>query len=344
MPRFKIPTPLLLSAAIAAALAVRGYGSEPRVDLEVAIEGGFVPSDSRAWSEMLNQAGFSNVRLRGDRGDSPAIETLGTEQSRSYRVVGLLTAANQLVLPKGRFGVNDRSGVEAWVRKLKEGGEDAINIKPAAFGLLPKQLVAIHEALAARLESPTLGRPAREVAKQIADRLPYKFIADGAAQTALASDEVVADELNGLSSGTALAAVLRPLGLVVFPEKNGGDIRLRIAAAANSKEHWPVGWPPKGNPSETLPEFFKYLRVEINNTPLSEAMLAIASRVKAPLLVDHNAVARGQVNLQTKVNFPATNIYYARALDRLLFQAKLKYELRVDEAEKPFLWITTLQQ
>lgn len=337
-------TPMLVAAAIAIAVAGRLDAAEPRVDLEVAIEGGFVPTDARAWSEMLNQAGFANVRLRGDRGDSPTIETLGSEQSKSFRVVGILMATNQLVLPKGKFGLNDRGNVEAWVRKLKEGGEDALNIKPTAFGLLPKQLVAVHEALAARVESPTLGKPARDVAKQIADRLPYKFIADGAAQKALASDEVVADELNGLSSGTSLAAVLRPLGLVMYPEKNGGEIRLRIAAAANTKESWPMGWPPKGNPSETLPEFFKYLRVEINDAPLSDAMSAIAERVKAPLLVDHNALARGQVNLQTKVNFPPTNIYYARALDRLLFQAKLKYELRVDEADKPFLWITTLRQ
>lgn len=335
---------LLLTAAIAVALVGRAGGAEPRIDLEVAIEGGFVPTDARAWTDMLTQAGFGNVRMRGDRGDSPSIETLGIEQSRSYKVVGILTATNQLVLPKGRFGLADRGGVAAWVKKLKDGGEDGINIKPAAFGLLPKQLVAVHEALATRVESPTLGRPAREVAKQIADRLPYKFIADGVAQKALASDETVADELNGLSCGTSLAAVLRPLGLAMFPEKNGPDIRLRIAPAASAKEFWPVGWPPKGNPSETLPEFFKYLKVEINDTPLSDAMVAIAGRVKAPLLLDHNALARGKVDLQTKVNFPATSIFYARALDRLLFQAKLKYELRVDESEKPFLWITTLKQ
>jgi hypothetical protein len=335
---------LLLAASFAAALAGPTVGAEPRIDLEVAIQGGFVPTDARAWSDMLTQAGFGNVRLRSDRGDSPSIETLGAEQSRSYKVVGILTATNQLMLPKGRFGLADRGSVAAWVKKLKDGGEDGINIKPAAFGLLPKQLVAVHEALATRVESPTLGRPAREVAKQIADRLPYKFIADGAAQKALSSDEIVADELNGLSSGTSLAAVVRPLGLVMFPEKNGPDVRLRIAPAASAKEFWPVGWPPKGNPSETLPEFFKYLKVEINNTALSEAILAIAGRVKAPLLLDHNALAREKIDLQTKVNFPATSIFYARALDRLLFQAKLKYELRVDEADQPFLWITTLRQ
>src|SRR3954462_7889123 len=111
---------LLLTALAAATLTNSASAADPRADLEVAIESGFVPTDARAWSEMLSQAGFGNVRLRGDRGDSPSIETLGEGQSRSYKVVGLLTAANQLVLPKGKFGLADRGGVEAWVRKLKD--------------------------------------------------------------------------------------------------------------------------------------------------------------------------------------------------------------------------------
>jgi len=248
------------------------------------------------------------------------------------------------LLPEGRFGLNDRGPIEQWLRKLREGGEDAINIKPAAFGLLPKQLVAVHEALAGSVQVSTLGKPPREVAKSIADRLSLKFISDEAGQRALASDASVADELQGLSSGTALAAVLRPLGLVMLPEKSGSEIRLRITGSRNTKEHWPVGWPPKGNPIETLPDLFKNLNVEIEKTPLSETLTAIATRVKAPLLVDHNALARGEIDLKTKVTLPKSNTFYARALDRLLFQARLKYELRVDEADKPFLWITTVKQ
>src|SRR5262245_14922587 len=130
MLQFKNKSSLLLAAIIAAALAGPAIAAEPRIDLEVAIEGGFVPTDARAWTDMLTQAGFANVRLRGDRGDSPMIETLGTEQSRSYKVVGILIASNQLMLPKGRFGLNDRREVQAWLQKLKDGGEDAINIKP----------------------------------------------------------------------------------------------------------------------------------------------------------------------------------------------------------------------
>jgi hypothetical protein len=331
-----------------AALAIIAFadlaqGVEPRVDLEVATEGGFIPTEARAWSEMLTKAGFANVRIKSVTNESPLIETRGTAAAPSYRVVGILTGGNQLLLPKGRFGLSDRGPIEGWLRKLREGGEDAINIKPAAFGLLPKQLVAVHEVLAARVQGATLDKPPREVAKSIADRLTLKFVSDESVQRALATEEPVADELQGLTSGTALAAILRPLGLVMFPEKNSGEIRLRIANLASAKEYWPVGWPPKGNPSETLPELFKQLKVEINNTPLSETLTAIGGRIKAPLLFDRNALARGEIDLDTKVSLPAAGTFYSKALDRLLFQARLKYEIRVDEAGKPFLWITTLK-
>lgn len=341
--RFILP---VFSPAVILSICWAGtvYAAEPRVDLEVTVEGGLVGTDSRAWSEMLSRAGFSSVRIKNGTSDSPAIQTMGTAAAPAYRVVGVLTTANQLLVPKGRFGLNDRASIEGWVRKLRDGGEDAIDIKPAAFGLLPKQLVAVHESLAVPVQFSTLGKPPREVAKKIAERLSLKFISDDTSQRALASDEPVGDELQGVASGTALAAILRPLGLVMFPEKNGSDLRLRITGSRDAKEHWPVGWPPKGNPSETLPELFKFLKVDIGETPMSEAVTAIAGRVKAPLLLDHNALARSSVNMNTKVTLSDPSTFYARALDRLLLQAKLKYEIRVDEAEKPFLWLTTLRQ
>jgi len=32
--------------------------------------------------------------------------------------------------------------------------------------------------------------------------------------------------------------------------------------------------------------------------------------------------------------------FYSRILKQVLFQAKLKYEVRLDEAERPFLWVS----
>jgi hypothetical protein len=71
----------------------------------------------------------------------------------------------------------------------------------------------------------------------------------------------------------------------------------------------------------------------------------VGKRVKAPIVIDYNALARLDVDLATKkVDLPKTNTFYARALDRVLSQANLKYEVRVDEADKPFLWISSIRQ
>ena len=326
-------------------LMATARAAEPRVDLEVIIEAGFVPTEAAKWSKLLDDAGFSSVRMRsGKMNESAALEASGGS-TKVYRVIGVLNANGQLELPRGRFGLSDRSRIEEWLRKLRDNGEEGITLTPTAFGLLPRELVSVHEALAVPVKSATSGRPPREVAKEIAAGLTLKFTTDAAGQRALATEEPIADELQGLTSGTALAALLRPLGLAMVPEKSGRELRLRISMMQSAKEHWPVGWPPKGNPRETLPELFKILNVEINKAPVGEVIQAISGRLKAPALIDRNSLAAAQIDLAAApVELPETKIYYARVLDRLLFQAKLKYELRVDEVGKPFLWVTTLRQ
>jgi hypothetical protein len=290
--------------------------------------------------------GLSSVRIRGSQpGDAPSIKRSGKNDSPTYHVVGMLTADGKLNLPnRGRFALNDKARLAAWFDKLKADGIEAIATKPAAFGLLPSQLVEVHESLRAPVTFSTKGQAPRDVAKNIADTLPLKFISDPASQRALSSPEPVADELQGLSAGTSIAAVLRPLGLVMVPEKAEGKLRLRIADSRSVKEHWPIGWPPKAAAGETVPELFKFLNVEITDYSLGETLQAIGGRIKVPMVIDYNALARLEVDLEkTKVELPREKTFYAKALDRILFQANLKYEVRADEADKPFLWISGLK-
>ncbi len=272
---------LIPLAAAGIALALCGaVSAEPRIEIEVCTEPGYPLTGARHWNEMLGELGLASVRIRGAKpGDEPAIKTSGKEPSLTYRVTGILTADDKLVLPRGRFTKSDRGRLAAWLEKLKAGGEEGVTVKPAAFGLLPSQLVKVHEALAVPVRFSTAGKPPRDVARQIAEGLALKFISDTTSQKALGTQEPVADELEGLTSGTALAAVLRPLGLVLVPEKSGSDLRLRITDSRSANEHWPVGWPSKDNPGQTLPELFKFLNVEITDTSLGESLAAIGGRV-----------------------------------------------------------------
>jgi hypothetical protein len=43
-----------------------------------------------------------------------------------------------------------------------------------------------------------------------------------------------------------------------------------------------------------------------------------------------------------KVSLPLQKTFYQKVLDKALFQARLDYEVRVDEVGKPLLWIQPL--
>jgi hypothetical protein len=317
----------------------------PRVSLEVVTEPGFSQETIREWLPLLEKAGFSSVRVRGGKGgDGAAIQASGKGSSTSYSVTGVLTSDNRLRLPNGNYSLSSSGAITKWVEKLKAGGEEGLNARPGAFGLVPKQLVAAHEGLAVKVNFATSGKTTKEVVQGIAALVALKISVDPTVRGSF-GDEKVTDELLGISSGTALAAAIRPLGLVMVPEADGNDVRLKIIDSQAADQVWPVGWPNKSSPRETLPDLFKFLNVEVSDTPLAESMEAIRGRLSVPLIVDQNSLAKQKIDYATvKVTLPKTNTYYAKILERLLFQAKLKYELRVDEADRPFLWITTLKQ
>jgi hypothetical protein len=187
----------------------------------------------------------------------------------------------------------------------------------------------------------------REVVKQIVEATPATVEIDASAQTLIAGNEQVLDELQGLSRGTALAAVVRPLGLVVVVTGQGKRVGgLRVTQPAGQEEAWPMGIAPTAAmpPDKAAPTLFKFINVEINERPLAEALAALQDRIQIPVLLDHNALAKHEVDMNTPVSFPAKKTFYKKIVDDLLHQAMLRSELRLDDADKAFLWITTIKK
>jgi hypothetical protein len=178
--------------------------------------------------------------------------------------------------------------------------------------------------------------------KRISTGLTLSFLADAGARQAMEGDDPVLDELQGLSSGTVLAAILRPLGLALVPQKQrGGEIKLWITEARHVEESWPVGWPSDRSPGQTLPELFNFLNVEIQDTALDDALQAISGRIKAPILYDHNSLTRHRIDPKTvNVSLEPGRTYYTKIIDRLVNQAGMTSKLLVDDAGKPFLWLS----
>ena len=166
-----------------------------------------------------------------------------------------------------------------------------------------------------------------------------------AAQRAIVANEEVLDELQGLACGTALAAAVRPYGLLVVPSGQGTrSVGLKITRDAKEQEAWPIGAVARSGVQGLAPELLKFVPVEVVDQPLGQTLDAIQQRLKLPFLYDHNALARHEVNLDDRVNLAPTKTFYKKVIDKLLFQKLLRCELRTDEVGTPFLWITSAKR
>lgn len=318
----------------------------PRIEFELVTEGRLSPTATQTWYQTLTDLGVSGLQIRAVKpGDEVKIDRIGNERGPSYKVTGRISARGMLVLPGGQFTTTDGAKIKRWINELANNGIEGVAERKSAFGLTRKQVETVMEDLSLPVEFSTKGMMATDAAREIVASLDLKVLVEADAKRSLAADDPLRDELEGLSAGTALAALLRPAGAVLIPEKpDGGELRYRIASGKTAEEAWPVGWPTDKQPAKAIPKLFEFLNAEIDGVSAAEAIEAIQGRLNAPVLFDHNNIARHRIDLTLEVSVPAKRTYYSKVLEQVLFNVGLKYDLRVDENDKPFLWITTLKK
>ncbi len=338
--------PLLWAIGLVLGNSLIGYAADPPVSIEIAVESGFEVAGQQRWMDFLNESHFTSLRFRGARAsDEPLIENRGTDESPRYAITALLTADNKLILPGQIVRYGQRKELISWLEKLRRGGEQGVTETVGLFGLTSKQLATLHEALKQPVSSSTQDETLRTFLEQTKRTLTVPLEIDSSARQAMEADAKVLDELQGLSCGTALVAAVRPYGLLVTPTGQGTrSVGVRITKTGQVEDAWPLGTTSKKSPGELVPDLFKFVNVEINDRPLSEAVEAIQGRVQIPLLYDHNALALHEVDLNKHVNLPPARTFYKKILDQLLFQMLLRSELRVDEGGRPFLWVTSAKR
>ena len=319
-------------------------GSKPRIEFELVTMPGFSITRSRKWLDTLKSIPRASVRIRGGRsGDRPEIKAIGSPPS-AYKVTGLLTRGNSLIVVGGEFGISDSARLKRWAEKLATSGPEGLSGGKTPFGLRKDELIKLHSSLAVKVTKSTKGQKPTAVVDQITRSLALRTDVTLASRRALAEADPVADELQGLTAGTALAAAIRPAGLVLTVTREGRDLQLHIVDFRESKEAWLVGWPNEKPLKDSAPELFKFLDVEITDVPLQKAIDAIQPRLKMPVLIDLNSAAALDIDPATfKVTVPPGRTYYKRILDKALFQAKMKVEIRMDEADRVFLWLTAIR-
>jgi len=307
------------------------------------------------WSQALGKAGIRNVRIRsGDETDKPGIVTEGDPGRPVYLVIGIINSRNEIVLPGARFRRGDVARLATWLKDLAENGPAAGREMKSPLGLTGTEFGKVRKDLATTIDFSTVGMTRQKAVERIADQLKLPLKLDANVARALAGEKIE-DQLNGLSCGTALACVLRPAGYSMAPRAAGGQIAYKVVKAqgkpADSNidevsiatfKTWPIGWTSDKSDHDAVPSLYELRNVNVQNVSAATALGAIGKRLKIPVLLDRKALAKHNIDPgKVSVSFPNKRTTYSLALRKMLFQARLKFEVRYDDAGSPFLWVTT---
>lgn len=342
----------------------------PRVDVELATERGVQITAPHEWLQLLAGIGLENVQIRGAKpGDQPKATNTGSDDQPNYEVVGIITSRNELRLPGGTFTRGDRSRIKDYFDRLTADGAESLTAPRGMFGLTEKEIHAVFGDLGQPIDFETKGLPPRELLAKLQRAFASRLVYDADAERTLANATPIADNLQGVTAGTGIAIVLRANDLVLQPEKDRGEpvvyrVKTATSTAANETsdtprstaivfsnrpgetddpalKHWPVGWELKDTPGRTAPSLFAILNAEIDGYTLIETLDAIAPRIQVPMYLDHAALAAHETDpAKIQIHLPKTRSSYKRVIDRAVAQARLGAQLRIDEAGRPFLWIT----
>ena len=328
------------------AMSTASAGADGRVEVTLVTGDRASITAQHEWARDLARAGITDVRIRTQRArERLGVEVRGTPSAPVYSVTGQITAANEVRFPGAKFRSGDAIGVARWLDDLARRGPAEQRPKMTAFGLDVHQFEQVHDDLTQPVGFSTGQKKRAEVVRKIAERLSFPLKIDQR-QLRAAGDDKVAEELSGFSCGTALACVVRPMKMCLVPRPSAqGEIEYAIVAEKEGVKPWPIGWESKKSKREIVPGLLEFLNANLQGVPLAKVLAILGERLDAPVLMDHNAMDRHGIDPdKVIINLPQTRTTYASVLKRVLFQARMKSQLKVDEAGRPFFWATTTKR
>jgi len=321
---------------LAGSLATSLYGA-PTIEIEVAIAPGVPITAPQTWAKLLGKMGLDRVQLRSAQTDDrPQI----TATDSRIQVLAILSRRNELVLPKRKFKSHNLTALRKYFADLPINvaeGDDP----HGRFGLTEKQFRAVYDDLSNLVDFPTTGMTTASLLLRQEKKFATSVVHDPVSETLLINSPLTV-ELRGKAAGTALALALRQEGLALKPEKpRGKPLQLRVIRYSRAVETWPVGWKSEAVARQLAPKMFEFLNIEIDGYSLTQALDALAPRLGVPVVIDEWILKRKEIEPdRVQVKLKRGKTYLKKAVDRILSQARLTGEMRVDELGQPFYWVT----
>lgn len=301
------------------------------------------------WQKACDQLKIPCTIRRGLQDDQPGItEKKRGDSFRQLQVVGRLDKTGRLVFADRAFAPGESRRLAEWIEELKTYGAQGTPEGQRLWGLSEKQFTSVMESLSKPLAIETQEVPLREVLTgfQFAERHPLRWTAQAEQKRSqLDPAATCAQSVRGFTQGTALALVLADVGLGFRPRRlPDGSIDLAVVELEDSARVWPIGWYRNVAPADAAPPLFVFREIHFSEIDIEGVLAASTAVTGIPVLVDRPNLRSKQIDLATHdVDFPLRRTTWAQAYDRILGKATCKYELLIDEAGRPFVWITSLQ-
>jgi hypothetical protein len=297
------------------------------------------------WMEILQKLDVTVTIRRATPRDKPGVtEKKSGSSVRQVSVVGRLDSKGQLVFEDRFFTEAEVDKLARWIESLREFGAQGTPEAQPAWGLSKQQLTELLDALRVPLTVDLKGRDFNDALEQF--RFPAEYplrMSESATKTLHERGEKTAREsLQGLSKGTALAALLSDWGLGFRPQRlPNGSIELTVERSSEMKKAWPIGWAPTQGGPAIAPKLYTSTPINLDNIELDAVLDAAVDFIGVPILVDTASLEPKNIDFsQVKVSHLPKKTTWGLALRNLLSQAKARWELLIDEAGQPFIWVT----
>jgi hypothetical protein len=328
-----------------------GDAAETEVSLVLVTSAAAAIEHAQAWGQRLQSLEIPVQTRQAVTGDKPEVKEQKLGRFRRITVTAVLDRNGKILCGDRSFTFAEAEKLGEWIRELKTyGAQGAPHGKPL-FGLNDAQFAAVMKSLAPVIEMETSGLSLEEMLGKLPLPRQHPLRMTAEAQRVarmIGSDEVLRQNLKGISVGAAFAAALGEFGLAFKPLRTPeGNIELAILPRDHGDDAWPIGWPldhekPQG---QLVPALFKTVPINLEDVPLTDALNAAADASKVVIVIDRFAIQRAGIDLsELKVTISPRKTTWGLLLKQMTFPHKLGRKLVADESGKPFVVITTLQE
>ena len=324
---------------------------ETEVSLELISGAAAATEHAQAWGQRLQKLEIQFQTRQAITGDKPEVKEQKLGRLRKVTVVAVLDRNGKILCNDRAFTLAEAEKLADWIRELKTyGAQGAPQGKPL-FGLDNRQFAGVMQALSVPVTIDTDGLTLEAALAKLPlpEKHPLRMTpeAQRAARESNANKKLRTDA-RSLSVGTALAATLNEFGLSFKPLRTPeGKIELVVSPREAGQDAWPIGWPldPDTPQGKLVPALFKTVPVELDEVPLTDVLTAASQAAEIPLLVDHFAIEREEIDLsELKVTVAKRKTTWSLLLRQVTFPHKLGRRIVTDDSGKPFVLITTLKE